>query len=197
MDLQYHEQPRKLVLLGNTSVGKTAVLMRYVQNEFVDGTVPTVGASFTTKRIPQSDGTVLKLDLWDTAGQERYRSLIPMYYKDAAVAVVVYDVTSQDSFVGAKEWVQEVKVHTSPDVLIVLVGNKLDLSPRTVRRDIAADYAARCDLLYFEMSAKSGENVAETFQAIAREIYLVQSTPRSSLSLKEPSQTSEKSGCCW
>lgn len=197
MDSYYKEQPKKLVLLGNTNVGKTAILMRYVQNEFVDSTVPTVGASFTTKRLPQSDGSVLKLDLWDTAGQERYRSLIPMYYKDAAAAVVVYDVASWDSYVGAKEWVQEVKVHTSPDVVIALAGNKTDLPARTVPREIAAEYSSRAGLFYFEMSAKTGDNVAETFTALAKELYFVQVTPRNSLSLKEPSQVTERGGCCW
>lgn len=191
------EQPRKLVLLGNTNVGKSAILLRYVNHEFQPSAVPTVGASFLTKRLPQTDGSVLKLELWDTAGQERYRSLIPMYYKDAAAAIVVYDVSSADSFLGAKDWVQEVKIHAAPGALIHLVANKTDLQ-RTVSRAQASSFAQEHDLGHYEMSAKTGEGVAETFADIASLLYSVSPTPKSSLSLKSNrEQTPSESKCCW
>lgn len=193
----YTEQPRKLVLLGNTNVGKTAILLRYVNNEFQPSTVPTVGASFTTKRLPQTDGSVLKLELWDTAGQERYRSLIPMYYKDAAVAIVVYDVSSPESFLGAQEWVQEVRIHANPDVLITLVGNKADLNPAVLPADVSA-FAQEHSLSHYEMSAKTGAGVQEAFADLSSQLYNVLPTPRSSLSLKDHrQQTSSGSSCCW
>lgn len=193
----YTEQPRKLVLLGNTNVGKTAILLRYVNNEFQPSAVPTVGASFTTKRLPQTDGSVLKLELWDTAGQERYRSLIPMYYKDAAAAIVVYDVSSAESFLGAQEWVQEVRIHANPDVLIILVGNKTDLS-RAVRPADVSAFVQENSLSHYEMSAKTGAGVLETFADLSSQLYNVLPTPRSSLSLKDHrQQTNSGSACCW
>ena len=194
----YTEQPRKLVLLGNTNVGKTAILLRYVNNEFQPSAVPTVGASFTTKRLPQTDGSVLKLDLWDTAGQERYRSLIPMYYKDAAVAIVVYDVSSLESFLGAKEWVEEVRIHANPDVLITLIGNKIDLD-RVIPPAVVSTFAEDNSLSHYEMSAKTGEGVLEAFAHLTSQLYNVLPTPRNSLNLKNHKEPIGSSGsnCCW
>lgn len=194
----FTEQPRKLVLLGNSNVGKSAILLRYVNNEFASEPAPTVGASFTTKRLPQTDGSVIKLELWDTAGQERYRSLTPMYYKDAAAAVVVYDVSNFESFDGAKEWVQEVKIHANSEALMVLVGNKID-KERTVTPAEVASFVQESDLMHYEMSAKTGEGVIETFADIASQLYSVVQTPKTSLSLKSnKEQTSRgESKCCW
>merc|ERR1719160_1596420 len=108
---------------------------------------------------------VVKFEIWDTAGQERYKSLAPMYYRGVAAAVVVYDITSKESFDAAKSWVVELQ---STDTLIALAGNKSDLdSTRVIERETARAYAENMGILYMETSAKSGQNVQELFQEIA------------------------------
>ena len=114
----------KLVLLGNAGVGKSCLVLRFVRGEFVDDLDTTVGAAFLTKTVTL-DGAPVKVEIWDTAGQERYRSLAPMYYRGAQAAVVVFDLTSRDSFEGAKGWVKELQKKADPQVVIALAGNKV------------------------------------------------------------------------
>ena len=114
----------KLVLLGNAGVGKSCLVLRFVRNEYVDDLDTTVGAAFLTKTVTL-DGAPVKIEIWDTAGQERYRSLAPMYYRGAQAAVVVFDLTSRDSFEGAKTWVKELQKKADPQVVIALAGNKV------------------------------------------------------------------------
>ena len=116
----------KVVLLGEAGVGKSAIALRLVKNEWIENSRSTVGASFF-KHIIDVDSVTMHFDIWDTAGQERYKSLASMYYRGAAAALVVYDITSQSSFVRAQEWIQELK-ENAPDALIALIGNKSDLS---------------------------------------------------------------------
>merc|ERR1712113_182502 len=128
----------KLVLLGDASVGKSCLVVRFAKGEFYEYQEPTIGAAFMTQTVQHGDSTV-KFEIWDTAGQERYKSLAPMYYRGAAAAVIVYDITSKESFDAAKAWVAELQ---STDTLIALAGNKSDLDAnRIVERDAAQAYA--------------------------------------------------------
>merc|ERR550537_1082312 len=118
----------KLVLLGDASVGKSSILMRFLQNKFSDGIESTVGAAFSTKTI-ESRNRQVKFEIWDTAGQERFRSLAPMYYRSASSAVVVYDQTNAVTFERAQAWVRQVmQTSTNPNIVIALAANKMDLS---------------------------------------------------------------------
>ncbi|GAA5899119.1 hypothetical protein JCM5296_005749 [Sporobolomyces johnsonii] len=116
----------KLVLLGESAVGKSSVVLRFCQNDFQPNKEPTIGAAFLTQRCRLED-KVIKFEIWDTAGQERFRSLSPMYYRNAQAAVVVYDVTKWASLEQAKTWVKELQRQANPNIVIALAGNKVDL----------------------------------------------------------------------
>ena len=128
----------KLVLLGDSSVGKSCLVLRFVRDEFTEQE-PTIGAAFLTQTITLEgednlkSATDFKFEIWDTAGQERYRSLAPMYYRGASAAIVVYDITKKDSFDGAKSWVKELQRRGDANVVIALAGNNhLPLTVYTV-----------------------------------------------------------------
>ncbi|KAH8084689.1 GTP-binding protein ypt5 [Filobasidium floriforme] len=116
----------KLVLLGEAAVGKSSVVLRFVNDDFNENNSPTIGAAFLTQKCRLED-KVIKFEIWDTAGQERFHSLAPMYYRNAAAAVVVYDITKASSLEKAKAWVNELQRQANPNIVIALVGNKLDL----------------------------------------------------------------------
>ena len=157
----------KLVLLGDSAVGKSCLVVRFVRDEFFEFQEPTIGAAFLTQTVALDDATV-KFEIWDTAGQERYRSLAPMYYRGAAAAIVVYDITNKDSFNGAKAWVKELRRRGDPNVVIALAGNKSDLEhKRAVELEDAQTYAQENNILHVETSAKNAKNVKELFVEIA------------------------------
>jgi len=159
----------KVVFLGDTSVGKSCLAVRFVRNDFFEFQEPTIGAAFLAKKITLND-TDYKLEIWDTAGQERYRSLAPMYYRGAKAAVIVYDITNEDTFTGARSWIKELKTK-APDCIILLVGNKVDLAEnRKVNTDMVEEFVQNHCLIYMETSAKTGENVENIFKTIARKL---------------------------
>ena len=148
----------KLVFLGDTAVGKTCLSNRLVNNTFYEFQEPTIGAAFLSYKIKKNDCEI-KLDMWDTAGQERYRSLAPMYYRGAAGAIIVYDITSEDSFYGAKNWIKEIE-SKAPNCYIILIGNKSDLeSYRKVDKNIINDYINSKSIYHILVSSKTGNNI--------------------------------------
>ncbi|RPA93858.1 ras-domain-containing protein [Choiromyces venosus 120613-1] len=179
----------KLVLLGEAAVGKSSLVLRFVNDDFQENKEPTIGAAFLTQKCTLPTRTI-KFEIWDTAGQERFASLAPMYYRNAQTALVVYDITKPTSLIKAKHWVSELQRQASPGIVIALVGNKLDLAApvladddggeeggdamnggnRAVLTAEAKAYADEEGLLFYETSAKTGENVQGVFEAIANAI---------------------------
>lgn len=161
----------KLVLLGDAAVGKSSLVLRFVHDDFQENKESTIGAAFLTQKC-EIDESCIKFEIWDTAGQERFHSLAPMYYRNAQVAIIVYDVTELASMERAKKWIKELRRQVDDNVLIVLAGNKCDLEKNEHKIDFAVgmEFAAENGLMFFETSAKCNINVQEMFTAIAKKL---------------------------
>lgn len=203
----------KLVLLGESAVGKSSIVHRFVKNTFDDMRESTIGAAFLTQTITLPEvNTTVKFEIWDTAGQERYKSLAPMYYRNANAALCVYDITSQSSFQKAQDWINELKKQAPEGIVVALVGNKADLSEqRQVAQDDVDQYLYQLaqeaeqdgskPVIHMECSAKSGQGVLEIFNAIARALPVEQAgnrrggqgAKRVELDRRQPQQ---QQGCC-
>eukprot|EP00037_Helgoeca_nana_P007521 m.68502 g.68502 ORF g.68502 m.68502 type:complete len:211 (-) comp18319_c0_seq1:197-829(-) len=188
----------KLVLLGESAVGKSSLVLRFVKGQFHEYQESTIGAAFLTQTVCIDDTTV-KFEIWDTAGQERYHSLAPMYYRGAQAAIVVYDVTSTDTFARAKTWVKELQRQANPNIVIALAGNKADLAgKRAVDFEDAQAYAEDNGLLFMETSAKTAKNVNEIFLAIAKKLPKNESRGggAGSFNVAPDGGEKKKGGCC-
>ncbi|KAF4667167.1 hypothetical protein FOL47_003701 [Perkinsus chesapeaki] len=167
------KQGYKLVLLGDASVGKTSLVQRFVHNSFAETVQTTIGAAFSTQDllVPGSN-RLIKFEIWDTAGQERFRSLAPMYYRNASCAIVVYDQTSMASFERAKDWIKQLSMVNNPNIVVALAGNKMDVADQEVPVALAREYAITHGLVFCQTSAKTGQNVVALFEAIAQKLPL-------------------------
>ncbi|KAE8748089.1 hypothetical protein FOCC_FOCC005284 [Frankliniella occidentalis] len=153
----------KIVVLGSQGVGKTSMVVRYIGKMFSHHISPTIGASFFTCKI-NIDDTRVKLQVWDTAGQERFRSMAPMYYRNANAALLVFDITQYHTFTAIKNWVKELQRNVEEPMVLALVGNKTDLvNQRKVLREEAHQYAVSIGGTYFETSALHDEGIEEVF----------------------------------
>ena len=159
----------KILLLGDSSVGKTCFLMRYADNTFQEIHMSTIGLDYKLKNVQIDDGKIVKIQIWDTAGQDRFRSITKNYYKGAHGIILLYDVTSRKTFENVKNWVTQIKEEVSDKVTIILVGNKIDdESNRKVSTEEGEQMAKECGLNFFETSAKSGINIDTTFNELVK-----------------------------
>ena len=157
----------KLVFLGEQAVGKTCIIRRFVYDTFDSMYKSTIGIDFLSKMMYLEDQTV-RLQLWDTTGQERFKSLIPSYIRDSTAAVVVYDVTHIESFHQSSKWIEEVREERGGDIIIILVGNRMDLSSeRQVTTEEGEAKAKELNTMFIETSAKTGYNVKQLFRQVA------------------------------
>ena len=164
----------KICLLGNLYVGKTSIASRYCKNSFTENYMNTIGGAYQQQNVVLNNGTKIKLHIWDTSGQDRFRSMTNLYYRDAQVAILTYDVTNEESFEGLNYWLNELSEKVERDsMLLCLVGNKNDVeaSKKTVPTSKGKAFAEENNMIFFETSAKTGAGVKELFQTIAVKEY--------------------------
>lgn len=165
----------KVVLIGDSGVGKSNLLSRFTRNEFNLESKSTIGVEFATKSI-NVDGKVVKAQIWDTAGQERYRAITSAYYRGAVGALLVYDISKHITFENVERWLKELRDHAEPNIVVMLVGNKSDLRHRrTVPTEEAMAFAEQNGLAFIETSALDSTGVEEAFRQILTEIYRLMS----------------------
>ncbi|KAL2478515.1 Ras-related protein RABA4c [Forsythia ovata] len=163
----------KIVLIGDSAVGKSQLLARYARNEFSLDSKATIGVEFQTRTI-EVDHKTVKAQIWDTAGQERYRAVTSAYYRGAMGAMLVYDITKRQSFDHMARWLEELRGHADKNIVIMLIGNKSDLGTlRAVPVEDAKEFAQRENLFFMETSALEATNVEPAFLNILTEIYRV------------------------
>ena len=161
----------KIVLIGESSVGKTNILSKYLNDEFNPNSKATVGVEFGTKNY-KIDNNVVKVQIWDTAGQERYRSITSAYYKGAKGCFIVYDITRRSSFDSIDRWLTDLKANCDEKITIVLLGNKSDLEEqREVSKDEGQQKAELYKLAFMETSALNGNNIENAFSELINDVY--------------------------
>ena len=167
MSIQFHYL-LKYIIIGNSSVGKSNLLLKFAHNKFLDEYQATIGVEFGAKNV-EIDNKIFRVQIWDTAGQENFRSITRAYYKNSVCALIVFDINNEDTFDSVQSWTQECKLQTPKTVTMVLVGNKCDLECK-VDRNKAKEIAEENGMLYFETSAKTGKGVDELFKKSAAKI---------------------------
>ncbi|TYJ03724.1 hypothetical protein E1A91_A12G047400v1 [Gossypium mustelinum] len=182
----------KVVLIGDSGVGKSNLLSRFTRNEFCLESKSTIGVEFATRTL-QVEGRTVKAQIWDTAGQERYRAITSAYYRGALGALLVYDVTKPTTFENVSRWLKELRDHADSNIVIMMIGNKTDLKHlRAVATEDGQSYAEKEGLSFIETSALEAINVEKAFQTILSEIY--RKISKKSLSSDEPAPASIKEG---
>ena len=161
----------KILLLGDSEVGKSCFLMRYADNVFVENYITTIGLDYKLKYIQLDSGQVIKVQLWDTAGQDRYRTIAKNYYKGSHGILLLYDVTKTSSFENIREWIRDIREEVYEKAIIFLIGNKIDKKDQIkIKTEEGEKLAEEFNMPFFEASAKSGENVDEIFKALYKKI---------------------------
>ena len=189
----------KVLLLGDSSVGKTCVLLRYCDKTFQEAHLSTIGLDYRLKTMTLENGKNIKLQIWDTAGQDRFRAITKNYYKGANGIILIYDVTNLQTYENVKNWINQIREEANPNVVIYLAGNKVDVNEelRVVKAEEGQKIADEYNLTFYETSAKSGININEIFEDLVKkvdEIYSKLEVPKKQT--KNKKYTGNKKGCC-
>ncbi|KAJ6841720.1 ras-related protein RIC2-like [Iris pallida] len=201
----------KVVLIGDSGVGKSNLLSRFTRNEFSLESKSTIGVEFATRSL-SVDSKVIKAQIWDTAGQERYRAITSAYYRGAVGALLVYDVTRHSTFENVERWLKELRDHTDPNIVVMLIGNKCDLRHLiAVPTADGKDFAERESLYFMETSALESTNVDSAFEEVLTQIYQIVSkkavdagddaasavpSKGEKINVKDDVSAMKKGGCC-
>ncbi|XP_059424471.1 ras-related protein Rab-25-like [Carassius carassius] len=197
----------KVVLIGESGVGKSNLLSRFTKNEFNHDSRTTIGVEFSTRTV-QLNGLTIKAQIWDTAGLERYRAITSAYYRGAVGALLVYDISKHLTYESAERWLKELYDHADPHMVVMLVGNKTDLAAvRSVPTEDAKDFAEKNGLLFMETSALGSVNVEAAFNTVLTEIHKKVSSKEvtrgsiNAVTLSQPKAAAddaqeEKKACC-
>jgi len=194
----------KLLLIGDSGVGKSCLLLRFADDTYTESYISTIGVDFKIRTI-ELDGKTIKLQIWDTAGQERFRTITSSYYRGAHGIIVVYDTTDQESFNNVKQWLQEIDRYACETVNKLLVGNKCDLThKKVVDYQTAKEYADSLGIPFLETSAKNATNVEQAFMTMAAEIKNRMGPPSGAgaqaqgvkINPSAPVETQQGGGCC-
>ena len=197
----------KLVLIGDSFVGKTNIMSKYLKNEFHEDSKATVGVEFGSKKFVV-DKVNIKAQIWDTAGQERYKSITNAYYKGSKGAFVVYDITRKETFDSVDKWIADLKQSGDKKITILLIGNKADLeNQRVISKEQGEEKAKSFNLAFLETSAMNGQNLDTAFEMMIKEVYdkchseieddgMGEFSSGEDINLGKPNQNSNKKKCC-
>jgi len=199
---QEYDYVFKLVLIGDSGVGKSCLLLRFADDTYTESHISTIGVDFKIRTI-QLDGKTIKLQIWDTAGQERFRTITSSYYRGAHGIIVVYDTTDSETFEHVKTWLHEIDRYASENVNKLLVGNKSDLTTkRQVDTETAKEFAGSLTIPFLETSAKNATNVEDAFMTMAGEIKKRMATAptasetKSKITVSGKTEAVKSSSCC-
>ena len=192
----------KVLIIGNSGVGKSCLLLRFAEDMFSDNYISTIGVDFKIRKL-ELDGKTIKLQIWDTAGQERFRTITKSYYRGSNGIVVVYDITDRESFDQVQQWMSEIDQHASQDVCRLLVGNKADLDDkRAVKTEEGENLARQYGIPFLETSAKQSLNVDNMFTTMAQAMKKKAggiaggSSQGGQVQIQKGQQVNKSGGCC-
>ena len=190
----------KVLLLGDSTVGKTCFLLRYCDKRFQEAHLSTIGLDYRLKTMTLESGKKIKLQIWDTAGQDRFRAITKNYYKGANGIILIYDVTNLQTYENVKNWIAQIREEANPNVIIYLAGNKIDVSEeeKVVKTEDGQKIADEFNLPFYETSAKNGDNVNKIFEDLVEKVDEIYSKLEVANETKNKLYTGGKTrkGCC-
>ena len=187
-----------IMVIGDSGVGKTSIIKKYVKNQFSRTFISTIGFDYQRKMI-KIDDTMVNLVIWDTAGEEKYRVVAKNYFHRSQGFIVVYDITNESSFLNISNWLEQIKELAPQDYKFVIFGNKEDLDKRKVSMEDAQKLAEELNTKFFETSCENGKNIVEGIEALVREIILIQGKKKlekNSKKLANDRKSNKKKKCC-